>query len=89
VKETLARIRVWWQRPITRRDRICSACIGAMAGIWIGLLAFILFDGGQASLTELGIWALFGAINCAGLAALFPRVLGIVLFPLSIFGIGN
>jgi len=89
VKETLARIRVWWQRPITRRDRVRSACIGAMAGIWIGLLAFILFDGGQASLTELGIWALFGAINCAGLAALFPRVLGIVLFPLSIFGIGN
>jgi hypothetical protein len=89
VKETLARIRVWWKRPITRRDRVRSAGIGAMAGIWIGLLAFILSDGGPASLTELGIWVLFGAISCAGLAALFPRVLGIVLFPLSIFGIGN
>lgn len=89
MKETLARIGVWWRRPITRRERLRSACVGAMAGIWIGLFSFILIDSGPTSLAGIGIWILSGVIGSGGLAALFPRVLGVVLFPLSICGIGN
>lgn len=89
MKETLARLGVWWRRPITRRELVRSACIGAMAGIWIGLFSFILIASGPTSLAGIGIWILSGVVGSAGLAALFPRVLGIVLFPLSICGIGN
>lgn len=89
MKAALARMGAWWRRPITRRERVRSACIGAVAGIWIGLFAFMLVDGGPISLAGIGTWLLSGVAGSAGLAALFPRVLGIVLFPLSICGIGN
>jgi hypothetical protein len=49
----------------------------------------MLLTSEPVGLGELGIWALLGALVCAGLGALFPRVVGIILFPLSICGIGN
>ncbi|MCR1828421.1 hypothetical protein NSA60_17340 [Pseudomonas oleovorans] len=85
----LNRLQLWWRSPITRRERIRSACIGAVAGIWVGLLVCVLLTSEPVGLGELGIWALLGALVCAGLGALFPRVVGIILFPLSICGIGN
>ncbi|XLX40390.1 hypothetical protein ACK25U_22110 [Ectopseudomonas mendocina] len=85
----LNRLQLWWRSPTTRRERIRSACTGAVAGIWVGLLMCVLLTSEPVGLGELSIWALLGALVCAGLGALFPRVVGIILFPLSICGIGN
>lgn len=89
MKGALARMQVWWHKPINRSERIRSACIGAVAGIWIGLLVCLLQASEPIALGELVIWALLAALLCAGLGARFPRVMGIIMLPISLLGIGT
>lgn len=68
----LDRLQLWWRSPITRRERIRSACIGAVAGIWVGLLVCVLLTSEPVGLGELGIWALLGHWSVPDWEPFFP-----------------
>ncbi|UCJ17694.1 hypothetical protein K5Q02_04760 [Pseudomonas sp. MM211] len=86
--DVVRKIVTWWRQPITRKDRWFAALVGAMGGVWIGLLICMVLAAGPMSLVVWGVWALSGAITCALLGALFPRVVSVLIFPLTLLGIG-
>jgi hypothetical protein len=78
----------WWHRPIRTRDRVGAFFIGGFGGFWVGLLGRLMFGPLPVELGILGYWAVAGAIACAILGAVFPRVATVVLYPFSMFGLG-
>ncbi|MBU2156053.1 MAG: hypothetical protein KKC81_08985 [Gammaproteobacteria bacterium] len=79
----------WWRRPVTRKERISAAGVGLFGGFWLGLLAGLVFGSLPIPLVDLLIWAGLGACVGALLGAIWPRVIGIVLLPFAVCGIGQ
>ncbi|WNF46824.1 hypothetical protein RHP75_20995 [Pseudomonas sp. SG20056] len=83
------RLVCWWRRPVTRKERIGAAGIGLFGGFWLGLLAGLVLGPLPTPLVDLFIWAGLGACVGAVLGAIWPKVIGIVLLPFAVFGIGQ
>ncbi len=86
--DSVRKIVAWWRQPITRKDRWFAALCGAMGGLWIGLLTCMMIASGPVSLLIWGVSALSGAVVCAVLGAMFPRLVGVLTFPLTLLGFG-
>lgn len=84
-----ARLREWWRRPATARDRIRGAFIGTMGFFWLGVAARILLGPMPVSFTTLGWWAASTAMTGLILGVLFPKTITAALFPFAILGIGG
>ncbi|MGL4315733.1 MAG: hypothetical protein ACRCTL_03860 [Pseudomonas sp.] len=79
----------WWRKPVSRKERIRAAGLGFFGGFWLSLLAGLAFGSSPISLFELCVWAGLGACVGTGLGAIWPRVIGILLLPFAMFGIGQ
>lgn len=83
------RLASWWRRPVTRKERIGAAGVGLFGGFWLGLLAGLVLGPLPTPLVDLFIWAGLGACVGAVLGAIWPKVIGIVLLPFALSGIGQ
>lgn len=81
--------REWWRRPATAKDRVTSGVIGAFGGFWVGILGRMILGPMPISIETLAWWALGSIICGAILGVLFPKVIGTLLFPFSMFGVGS
>lgn len=88
VRRRLSAFREWWPAPTTTRDRFVGATIGGMGCFWIGILGRLLLGPLPVSLPTLGWWALGSVVVGITLGLLFPKVVSVVCFPFSTFGIG-
>lgn len=79
----------WWNAPVTRRDRIIGAFIGAMGCFWIGLLGRLALGPLPVSFSDLAWWALGSALLGTVLGVCFPKSVSVVCFPFSTFGGGS
>ena len=79
----------WWHRPIRTRDRVGAFFVGAFGGFWVGLLGRLFLGPMPVGFTGLAYWALAAASVCALLGVLMPRVVTVLLYPFSTFGIGS
>ena len=79
----------WWRRPLRARDKVGAVFIGAIGGFWVGLLGRLFAGPMPASISELAYWAVSGIIAGIILGILFPRVVSVVLYPLTLLGIGS
>ncbi|SHL42748.1 hypothetical protein [Phytopseudomonas punonensis] len=84
--DVVRKILAWCQRPITRKDRLFAAVVGAIGGIWIGVIICVVLAIEPIELHVLGLWALSGSSICALLGAFFPRLASVLLFPLTLLG---
>lgn len=76
----------WWAAPAKVKDRVLGATIGAIGAFWIGALGRLALGQLPASLSEVAVWGLGGALVGAVAGIAFPKVVSCVLFPFSIFG---
>lgn len=81
--------REWWRAPATSRERGSAVLIGGLGGFWVGVLGRIALGTTPVSLGEVAAWGLAVAICCTVAGFAFPKLVTIVLFPLSIFGGSN
>ncbi|MUV14558.1 hypothetical protein [Noviluteimonas gilva] len=81
--------REWWHAPITPRDRVTGLIIGGAGGFWIGLLGRIALGATPVGFAEVVLWGLGAMICCAILGYAFPKLMSVVLFPISIFGVSS
>lgn len=79
----------WWHRPTTMKDRFVSVLIGGIGAIWIGVLGRVMLGPNPVSLTTLGWWAIYSVIVGVVLGFCFPKVIGTVMYPFSMLGVGN
>jgi hypothetical protein len=79
----------WWRRPIRTRDRVGAFFVGAFGGFWVGLLGRVFLGAMPVGFTVLAYWALGTAIAGALLGVLMPRVVTVLLYPFSTFGVGS
>ena len=70
------------------RHRVGAFLIGAFGGLWVGLLGRLFLGPMPVAFSVLAYWAIGGAIACALLGALFPRVVTVVLYPFAMLGSG-
>jgi hypothetical protein len=80
-------LREWWRAPITKKDRRTGALVGGSACFWIAALGRIAFD--TASFTELGLWAIGGAVFGIALGRACPKPVTLLMFPFAVFGISS
>jgi hypothetical protein len=83
-----ARFLVWWRAPITRRDRMIGAWIGAFAGFWLGFLGRIALGPMPVSGSTVLAWGAGASVCVAVLGIAFPKTVSIALFPFATFGPG-
>ena len=55
----------WWQKPVTREDRIVAVVISAIGGAIIGFIARIYFGSVPTPLLDYVIWAALGFFFCS------------------------
>jgi len=79
----------WWNTPATIRDRVVSGMIGGLGGFWIGLLGRLLLGPQPVDIVVLGGWVVGTMVFLSVLGVLFPKVIGTICYPFSLFGIGN
>jgi len=79
----------WWNRPLKPKDRVHAILIAIVGGFWIGLISGFVFAPSPTPLNVLGYWVFGGIIISTLLAILFPKVITVVLCPLSLFSIGS
>lgn len=70
------------------RDRVGAFFIGGFGGLWVGLLGRLMFGPMPVAFSVVGYWALGGAIVCALLGVVHPRVVTVLLYPFSMLGFG-
>ena len=78
----------WWNRPITAKDRSRAATIGLFGGFWVGIIGRLALRY-EGSLMELLAFGGGAAVAGMLLGIAFPKVVTVVLFPFSVFGISN
>ncbi len=79
----------WWNKPLTAKQKSHAVGIGIFGGFWVGLLSRLLLGPNSGSLIELFYWGIGGAVLGGILGSRFPKVIRIVLFPFSMFGISG
>lgn len=79
----------WWNSPITKKDRIKGAFIGAIGCLWIAGIGRVIFGEMPVSISVVGVWALCGSMVGLTLGILFPKTVSVFCFPFSVFGISN
>lgn len=62
--------------------------IGAWAGVWIGGLGRVIYET-PVSFSEVGKFALLGAISAAIIGVIFPKTSRFVFYPFAFFGFGG
>ena len=88
LKKRVEKFKDWWQRPPTTSDRLLSAVIGGMGAFWVGIFLRLILGPNPVSLSTLGLWGLTGILTGIILGASFPKIVGILMFPFAILGIG-
>jgi len=83
-----ARFLNWWRAPITSRDRVTGAVVGAFAGFWLGALGRIVVGASPVSGSVVLAWGVAGAALVAVLGIAFPKLVSVALFPFATFGPG-
>ncbi len=81
--------KVWWHKPATAKDRITSTLIGGVGGFWIGLLGKGMLTDSPIPVSILVSWGVYGAFLGAVLGILFPKIIGTMMYPFSMIGIGS
>jgi hypothetical protein len=89
LKQRKRSFRDWWRAPITASDRRLAAFVGGLGGFWIGALGRIALGTTPVSLMDVGAWGLAFAACSAALGVAFPKPVTVILFPLSVFGVGS
>lgn len=72
-----------------KKKRKTAVLVGFVGGLWIGLLGRLLLAQEGVAWSELGLYAMGGALLFAALGWRFPRVITLLLYPFSLFGIGS
>ena len=85
----ILRLKAWLTKTTAPKDRSRAAIIGFFGGIWVGLLGRLIFGAMPVSFSEVGLYALGVAMVCCLLGIVFPKIVSVLLFPFSIFGIGG
>lgn len=85
----LQRINEWWAAPPTPDDRFKSSILSGFAGFWIGGLGRLIFGPSSTSLEVLFYYALAGIFAGLILGAMFPKVMRIIAFPFTFWGISG
>ncbi len=80
------RFRVWWSTPPTIRERSAGAAVGGIAFLWIGVFGRIGLGPLPASFATVAGWAVASAVLGALLGVRFPKLVILVLFPLTTLG---
>lgn len=88
IDRRLARFETWRRSPASRADRVAGACVGALGGLWIGILATVMWVSPPVVPSTVGLGGLGGAVFDVALGLRYPKGAAILLFPFSIFGIG-
>ncbi len=82
----------WWQRPITTKDRLTGAMVGAFGCFWIGGLGRLILVDVPVPVDVIFWSVLWWAFGCAfaGLVfgLIFPKIITCVCFPFSMINIG-
>lgn len=89
VGRRVAHFKKWWKSPASRHDRVFGALVGVFGGFWAGVLVVVVLASPPISLGAVGLAALGCAVVGLTLGVLYPKGATLVLFPLSIFGIGS
>ena len=79
----------WWRAPLTPKDRVMGAIVGATGCLWIGVLGRLALGPTPVSLVVIGWWALGSIAVGVALGVAFPKATTCVCFPFSTFGIGG
>lgn len=66
-----------------------GAVVGAIGGFWLGVLLSLFLLKAPQDLSALLIGGTLGAVAGAGIGALLPKPLTVVLYPLALFGGGS
>ena len=85
----VSKFQAWWQRPIRTKDRVSAALVGLLGGFWIGLLGRAFAATDPVATSTVLLWGAAVGVACAVLATIYPKHATIVLFPFSVFGVGN
>jgi hypothetical protein len=89
IKNNFQKFSEWWKKPNTRKDRIRGSLIGGIGYFWIMGLGRIILGELPVSIINVGVWAFSGVIIGAILGIIFPKIVLIICFPFSVFGISN
>ena len=81
--------KVWWYRPPTSSDRFRSAVIGGIGAFLIGMFLRLILGLNPVSVGTLGLWGLAGALTGIILGACFPKIVGMLMFPFAMLGLGS
>jgi hypothetical protein len=87
-RNRIAKLRVWWRTPASRKERIYSTLLGAFAGFWIGTLLGAWYIGFPVLVSVVIWYGVVGALSVASLGALFPKVVGCIALPFAFMGGG-
>jgi hypothetical protein len=79
----------WWRAPVTWRDRILGAVVGAMGFFWLGVLGRLGVGSLPVSLGTLASWALGVSLVGVALGLRFPKATTCFCFPFALSGASN
>ena len=79
----------WWYQPITRKDRWVGAIIGALGSFWLCVIGYAIASYIPKSLFEFTIFLLVPVLVVCMFGYLYPKIVTIIFYPFSIFGIGS
>ncbi len=80
------RFRLWWQLPVTAKDRSLGIFVGLFAGFWFGLLGGALSNGYLGTEVSILYSILVGVLAGVIVGASFPKWVSVLLFPFATFG---
>lgn len=87
IQRKRARFLSWWNAPTTPADRAWGFALGAWAGLWLGVIGHLVFDGSPVPLEALIWYAVATAVALAVAGLLFPKIVRCIAFPFAFFGV--
>jgi hypothetical protein len=82
LRSRIAGFKSWWRAPVTTKDRVLGAVVGALAGFWLGLLSLALAPSGLQPVQ----FVCLVIAACALAGVVFPKAATVVLFPFGVTG---
>ncbi len=81
------KFKTWWCKPPTKRDRAGAAVIGGIGMFWVALFLPAVFAiQGPFPLLSVAYWFIGFIFLGIILGIIFPKIISVVLFPLTLFG---